>query len=266
MPSKIETYIELAAQTAAKVTRDFSSWTAFLQLAARLYKYKFREQLLIHAQRPNATACAEYSTWTEQMRRYVRRNAKGIAIVRDVDGVPTLRYVFDVADTGTMDNGLHLYFWTAQGEFLPVVSAALEQYFLVPADDKGLSVQLATIAANLAAKYWDTYKSTLPAALKGSALKKRNRGYKKAFLDATAASITYVLLSRCGLEPEQLFDEGDFAHVYERDTQESAMALGDAVSQCAELPLRIIEHEIRQYLRSKRTEQRTKPPHESAAA
>ena len=266
MPSKIETYIELAAQTAAKVTRDFSSWTAFLQLAARLYKYKFSEQLLIYAQRPNATACAEYSTWTEKMRRYVRRAAKGIAVIREVDGVPTLRYVFDVADTGTMDNGLHLYFWTARDEFQPVVSAALEQCFMVPADDKGLSVQLATIAANLAGKYWDTYKSTLPASLKGSALKKNNRGYKKAFLDASAASITYVLLSRCGLEPEQLFDEGDFAHVFECDTQESVMALGDAVSQCAELPLRTIEHEIRQYLRNKRTEQRAKPPHEPSAA
>lgn len=259
MPSKIETYTELAAQTAAKVAKDFSSWTAFLSQAARLYKYKFREQLLIHAQRPNATACAEYRTWTEQMRRYVRRAAKGIAVIRDVDGVPTLRYVFDVADTGTTDNGLHLYFWTAQGEFLPVVAAALEQCFLVPADDKGLSVQLAE-------KYWTTYKNSLPNAIKGSALKKNNRGYKKAFLDAAAASITYVLLSRCGLEPEQLFDEGDFAHVFECDTQESVMALGDAVSQCAELPLRTIEHEIRQYLRSKRTEQRVKPSNEPAAA
>lgn len=251
MPTKIETYIGLADQTAAKVTQDFTSWTGFLALASRLYKYTFREQLLIYAQRPQATACAEYSVWTERMHRYVRRAAKGIAIIRDVDGVPTLRYVFDVADTGPMNDGLHLYFWTAQDEFTPVVTAALEQYFLVPADDRGLPVQLATIAANLAGKYWDMYKGTLPASLKGSSLKKNNRAYKKAFLDAATASITYVLLSRCGLEPDQLFDSEDFSHVYECDTAESVQALGDAVSQCSEMVLRTIEHQIKQYLREK---------------
>ena len=177
--------------------------------------------------------------------------------------MPTLRYVFDVADTGTADSSLHLYFWTTRDEFGPVVAAALEQYFLVPVDDKGLSVQLATIAGQLAEKYWVTYKDSLPNAIKGSALKK-NRAYKKAFLDATAASITYVLLSRCGLEPDQLFDEGDFAHVYECDTQESVMALGEAVSQCAELVLRTIEHEIKQYLRQKQTA--PPEPREPAAA
>ena len=259
MPSKIEAYTAMAAQTAAKVTQDFTSWRGFLALAARLYKYSFREQLLIFAQRPDATACAEYSIWTQRMHRYVRRNAKGIAVVRDVDGKPTLRYVFDLSDTGPMNDGLRLYFWSAADEFTPIVTAALEQYFLVPADDRGLSVQLATIAANLAGKYWDTYKDSLPGAIKGSVLKKKNRAYKKAFLDAATASITYTLLARCGLEPDQLFDEGDFAHVYECDTAESVQALGDAVSQCSEMVLRTIEHNIKQYLRDKQAGQGTRP-------
>lgn len=109
------------------------------------------------------------------------------------------------------------------------------------------------IAGQLTEKYWATYKGTLPAALKGSLLKKNNRAYKKAFLDATTASITYVLLFRCGLEPDQLFDNDDFAHAYECDTGESVQALGDAVSQCSELVLRTVEHSIKQYLRAKQT-------------
>lgn len=226
MNSKIQTYLDMAAQTATKVTADYTSWTAMLGILARLYKYTFREQLLIFAQRPNATACAEYSLWTERMRRYVKRNAKGIAIVREIDGEPVLRYVFDVADTGSADSSVYLYFWSAADEFTPAVTAALEQCFQVPADDKGLSVQLAKIAANLAETYWTTYKDSLPNAIKGSVLKKKNRAYKKAFLDAMTASITYVLLTRCGLEPDQLFDDDDFSHVYQCDTTDSAMALG----------------------------------------
>lgn len=263
MPTKIEAYTALAAQTAAKITTDFTSWTGFLALAARLYKYKFTEQLLIFAQRPQATACAEYSVWTQKMRRYVKRAAKGIAVVREVAGVPTLRYLFDIADTGCADGKCYLYSWHADGEFTPVVTAALEQYFLVPADDRGLAVQLASIAANLATKYWDIYKDTLPNAIKGSTLRKKNRAYKKAFLDAATASVTYVLLARCGLEPDQLFDEGDFVHVFQCDTQESVMALGDAVSQCSEMVLRTIEHQIKQYLRDKQAEQNTRPANPS---
>lgn len=259
MPSKIEAYTALAAQTAAKITKDFTAWTAFLNLAARLYKYSLREQLMIYAQCPQATACAEYSVWTQKMRRYVKRNAKGIAVVRDVEGVPTLRYVFDVADTGSADGKYHLYFWRVDDEFAPVVAAALEQYFLVPADDRGLSVQLASIAANLAEKYWDIYKDTLPNAIKGSTLRKKNRAFKKAFLNAATASITYTLLARCGLEPGQLFDESDFAYVYECDTPNSVMALGDAVSQCSEMVLRTIEHEIKQCLRDKQDGQNMRP-------
>lgn len=272
MPSKIEIYTGLAAQTAAKITKDFTSWTAFLSLAARLYKYNFREQLMIYAQRPTATACAEYSVWTERMHRYVKRAAKGIAVVRDVEGVPTLRYVFDIADTGSADGKYYLYSWHVDGEFAPVVAAALEQYFLVPADDRGLAVQLASIAGQLTKKYWDIYKDTLPSAIKGSVLKKKNRAYKKAFLDAATASITYTLLARCGLEPDQLFDAGDFVHVFQCDTPDSVTVLGDAVSQCSEMVLRTIEHEIKQYLLAKQAGQDVRPaspsqePGEPAAA
>ena len=145
------------------------------------------------------------------------------------------------------------------------MTAALEQYFLVPADDRGLAVQLASIAANLAEKYWTIYKDTLPAALKGSTLKKRNRTYKKAFLDAATASVTYTLLARCGLEPDQLFDEGDFVRVFQCDTPDSVMALGDAVSQCSEMVLRTIEHEIKRYLREKQAGQAQEPGEPAAA-
>ena len=104
MPSKVQLYAQMADRTAEQITGSYQKWTAFLTTAARLYKYPYNEQLMIFAQRPEATACAGYDLWNKQMRRYVRRGSKGIALVDTSSDQPKLRYVFDVSDTGGGEN------------------------------------------------------------------------------------------------------------------------------------------------------------------
>lgn len=100
MANSAQFYEQMAARTAEQITGSYQEWTAFLATAARLYKYPYHEQLMIYAQRPEATACAEYDFWNKRMRRYVRRGSRGIALVDSSGEKPSLRYVFDVADTG----------------------------------------------------------------------------------------------------------------------------------------------------------------------
>ena len=127
MPSKVQLYAQMADRTAEQITGSYQKWTAFLTTAARLYKYPYNEQLMIFAQRPEATACAEYDLWNKQMRRYVRRGSKGIALVDTSSDQPKLRYVFDVSDTSGGENSRRPYLWEYRQEHRGVVSAALEQ-------------------------------------------------------------------------------------------------------------------------------------------
>ena len=129
MPSKVQLYAQMADRTAEQITGSYQKWTAFLATAARLYKYPYNEQLMIFAQRPEATACAEYDLWNKQMRRYVRRGSKGIALVDTSSDQPKLRYVFDVSDTSGGENSRRPYLWEYRQEHREVVSAALEQRF-----------------------------------------------------------------------------------------------------------------------------------------
>lgn len=116
MPSKLQSYTQMAESVASGLTGSYQRWTAFLTTAARLYKYPFPEQMMIFAQRPDATACAEYDLWNNTMRRYVRRGSKGIALIDDSGDVPRLRYVFDVSDTGGRENARQLYLWQYRPE------------------------------------------------------------------------------------------------------------------------------------------------------
>ena len=135
--TKLQTYAQLAADNSAVITSSFENWTQFLATASRFYKYAFLEQLMIHLQRPQATACAEYNVWRDTMRRYVRRNARGIAVIRFIDNKPALRYVFDVADTAPKENALSPFLWENRDEYRAVIPAALESRFQVPCGHRG---------------------------------------------------------------------------------------------------------------------------------
>ena len=210
---------------------------------------------MIHVQRPDATACAEYRLWSEKMNRHVRYGVKGIAIISEVDGVPALRYVFDISDTRPRANARTPWLWQYREEHQDMVAKMLEECFQVPAD-KGVSFQLAAVAAQFAQKYWETYREKILRAVKDTLLQKYDEADAgMAFQDAVAASVSYALLCRCGLSPEQFFDADDFSHVYEFSGYDSVLALGAAVSELSTMLLRVLEHTIKRYERGKRAGQ-----------
>ena len=135
MPTKAEFYRQMAEQVSTRLVGSWKEWTAFLTTAARLYKYPFHEQMMIYAQRPDATACAEYDLWNEKMGRYVRRGSKGIALVDDSGDRPRLRYVFDISDTGTREHSRTPWLWQLEEQHIGPVSAMLERSYGVVGDD-----------------------------------------------------------------------------------------------------------------------------------
>ena len=254
MPSKVQLYAQMADRTAEQITGSYQKWTAFLTTAARLYKYPYNEQLMIFAQRPEATACAEYDLWNKQMRRYVRRGSKGIALVDTSSDQPKLRYVFDVSDTSGGENSRRPYLWEYRQEHREVVSAALEQRFDVSGEN-GLADQMERVAAQLVDEYWHDNWRDIVGIVDGSFLE----GYDDfnigaAFRNAAVVSTTYALLSRCGMQPGDYFEHEDFLNVFDFNTPQTVAALGTAISQSSELVLRQIEVTIKNYEREKLAE------------
>ena len=251
MPSKVQLYAQMADRTAEQITGSYQKWTAFLTTAARLYKYPYNEQLMIFAQRPEATACAEYDLWNKQMRRYVRQGSKGIALVDASSDQPKLRYVFDVSDTGGGENSRRPYLWEYRQEHREVVSATLEQRFDVSGEN-GLADQMERVAAQLVDEYWHDNRRDIVGIVDGSFLE----GYDDfnigaAFRNAAVVSTTYALLSRCGMQPGDYFEHEDFLNVFDFNTPQTVAALGTAISQSSELVLRQIEVTIKNYEREK---------------
>ena len=251
MMSNLEFYSAMASYTATHLTDSWQRWTAFLTTASRLYKYPFHEQLMIFAQRPDATACAEYDLWNDTMRRYVRRGSKGIALVDNSREKPRLRYVFDISDTGLRKNSRHPFLWELRPEHEAAVAQALTERFGAPPENN-LAEQLESIAAQLVSEYWVEHKRDILDIVDGSFLE----GYDEfnigvQFRNAATVSITYSLLSRCGLEPEGYFDHEDFLSIFDFNTPEAVAALGTAVSQSNQQVLRQIGITIQNYERAK---------------
>ena len=251
MMSNLEFYSAMASYTATHLTDSWQRWTAFLTTASRLYKYPFHEQLMIFAQRPDATACAEYDLWNDTMRRYVRRGSKGIALVDNSREKPRLRYVFDISDTGLRKNSRHPFLWELRPEHEAAVAQALTERFGAQPENN-LVEQLESIAAQLVSEYWVEHKRDILDIVDGSFLE----GYDEfnigvQFRNAATVSITYSLLSRCGLEPEGYFDHEDFLSIFDFNTPEAVAALGTAVSQSNQQVLRQIGITIQNYERAK---------------
>ena len=256
MPSKTEFYRQMADHVATQLTGSWQEWAGFLTTAARLYKYPFHEQLLIYAQRPDATACAEYDLWNEKMGRYVRRGSKGIALVDDSGDRTRLRYVFDIADTGTREHSRTPWLWQLEERHMDSVTAMLERTYEVSGDD--LAQQLADVAAKLADEYWNEHQQDFRYIVDGSFLEEYDEfNIEVQFKAAAAVSISYALMSRCGLEPEQYFSHEDFMAIFDFNTPATIGALGTAVSQLNQQVLRQIGVTIRNYEREQLAERRT---------
>ena len=251
MPAKLDTYLDLARETALGLAGSVGAWTAFLDTASRLYKYPFADQLMIHAQRPGATACASYEVWNDTMRRYVLRGAKGIALVDNSGDTLKLRYVFDIADTGTRRSSRPFSPWQIGSGNVEAVSSALEDSF---GAERGVSLasQLETAAALLADEYWMGNSQDILGIVDGSSLEEYDDfNIGVSFREAATVSIAHTLLRRCGYEPENYFEPQDYKAVFEWDTPEAVTALGTAVSEISGLVLRQIERTVRREERSR---------------
>jgi len=254
MPSKLQFYAQMADHTAEQITSSYQKWTAFLTTAARLYKYPYHEQLMIFAQRPEATACADYELWNNQMRRYVRQGSKGIALIDTTGDRPRLKYVFDVSDTGGGENSRRPFLWEYRPEHRDAVTAALERRFEVTGEN-GLADQLECIAAQLVDEFWNAHQRDILNIVEDSFLEEYDDfNIGVAFRNAAVVSTTYVLLSRCGMKPGDYFEHEDFLNVFDFNTPQTVAALGTAISQSSEQVLRQIEVTIKNYERQKLAE------------
>ena len=253
MPSKTEEYLALAQRTANGLTRYWESWTDYLTTASRLYKYPFADQLMIYAQRPDATACADYDVWNSRMNRYVRRGSKGIALLDESSGFPRLHYVFDVSDTGARRNSRDPEMWQYNDDLKQPVSEMLRKTYGISGER--VSQQLADVAGKLVADYWDNNGGDIRAIVDGSLLMDYDEaGVEMQFKSAAAMSVTYTLLERCGFEPTGWFDKDDFQAIYNFSTSDAVFALGAAVSDMSREVLRNIERTVKTTIRRRNAE------------
>ena len=253
MPSKTEEYLALAQRTANGLTRYWEHWTDYLTTASRLYKYSFADQLMIYAQRPDATACASFDIWNNRMNRYVRRGSKGIALLDQSSSVPRLHYVFDVSDTGVRRNSRDPEVWQLNDDLFQPVSEMLAREYGI--HHERLSQQIADIAGKLAESYWDNNSSDILGIVDGSFLMDYDEaGVEMQFKSAAAISVTYTLLERCGFEPAGWFDKDDFQAIHDFSTPDAVFALGAAVSDMSREVLRNIERTVKTTIRRRNAE------------
>ena len=253
MPRKTEEYLALAQRTANGLTRYWESWTDYLTTASRLYKYPFADQLMIYAQRPDATACADYDVWNNRMNRYVRRGAKGIALLDESSGFPRLHYVFDVSDTGVRRNSRDPEVWQYNDDLKQPVSEMLAATYGISGER--VSQQLADVAGKLVSDYWGNNGGDIRAIVDGSLLMDYDdAGVEMQFKSAAAISVTYTLLERCGFEPTGWFDKDDFQAIYNFSTPDAVFALGAAVSDMSREVLRNIERTVKTTIRRRNAE------------
>ena len=249
--AKLENYVELARQTMREISADGENWRAFLTTASNVYKYGFYDQLMIYAQRPDATACASFELWTNTMRRYVRRGAKGIALLDMTGDVPRYHYVFDAADTGMRKDSRSPFVWTINEENGAAIGALLEKEYEVSAN-RGLAGQLEEIAMQHVMDYWQEHQDELRDIVDGSLLMEYDElNLELAFRNTATTGVQYMLLSRCGLAEEHRFEPEDFTTILEWNTPRALSALGTAVSEISEEVLRSIDREARSVERSR---------------
>ena len=253
MPSKTEEYLALAQRTANGLTRYWESWADYLTTASRLYKYPFADQLMIYAQRPDATACADYDVWNNRMNRYVRRGSKGIALLDESSGFPRLHYVFDVSDTGVRRNSRDPDLWQYNDDLKQPVSEMLAATYGISGER--VSQQLADVAGKLVADYWDNNSEDISAIVDGSLLMDYDEaGVEMQFKSAAAISVTYTLLERCGFEPDGYFDKDSFQAIYDFSTPDTVYTLGAAVSDISREVLRTVERAVKTTIRRRNNE------------
>ena len=246
MPNRIQTLAALSRETGQRIVSSPEEWQAFLRAAARLYKYPFEEQLLIYAQRPDATACAKIEQWNKSIyRRWVKPGAKGIALIDTTGAYPRLKYVFDAADTRETPYSRPLQLWQFRAEYAEQVSEELQNHFGEIAAEQDFARQLHSIIENAVEDNLGDYVSALASVADGSQFADTDDITMQALLHiAVATSVEYVIFSRLGLSTDHI-TEDDWLAISLFDTLETAAQLGAAVSDISEMALRQIERTVK---------------------
>ena len=246
MPTKFQLITELYDQTVQNVTRSYESWTGFLRAACYNYKCSFDEQILIYAQRPDATAVLEMERWNRRFGRWVNRGAKSIAVFSD-DGQNCLKLYFDVSDTHASRFARPLPIWTMHPAFEPEVIETLEATFGNLSEKENLADAVRSACHNAVADNITDYLQDLCDCREDSLLEELDDFSLEVFYrNALEVSVAYMLLTRLGLRADDYFTADEFAHVYEFNTPRTINALGIATSDIAEMGLREISRTVMQ--------------------
>lgn len=246
MPTKFQFITELYDQTVRSVTSSYKSWTGFLRAACYNYKCPFDEQILIYAQRPDATAVLEMERWNRKFGRWVNRGAKSIAVFGD-DGQHLLKLYFDVSDTHESRFSRPLPIWTMQPAFEPAVIETLEATFGNLAEKENLAEAVRSASHNAVADNITDYLHDLLDCREDSLLEELDDLNLEVFYrDALEVSVSYMLLTRLGLRADDYFSPDEFGHIYEFNTPTTINALGIATSDIAEMGLREISRTVMQ--------------------
>ena len=256
MAKKLDSIVELAAQKTREISANSGNYMAFLTTAAHNFKYDFRDQLLIYAQKPDATACAQIDFWNKHG-RYVNRGTRGIALLVDTDRGYKLRYVFDMSDTNSRQ-GRTIPIWKMEPRYEDTVIEALENSYGEFPDRPGLAACLLETAKVIVEDNLGDYYTELRGVKAGSLLEELDDlSTETWFKGLVENSVAFIMLTRCGIDPMDYFSGEDFAHVYDFDTPETLSILGGAVSDIAEMPLREIATTVLSLYRAEQRENRT---------
>ena len=256
MPSKYRIILEMASQTARDIASNADRYTDFLITAANNYKYSFKEQLLIHAQKPDATACAEIDTWNK-LGRWVNKGTKGIALLIDRDVPYKLRHVFDISDTNSRA-GRNITLWQMKPEYEYAVSESLQASFGDVEEPRDFPHLLIDISGYAVEDNLSDYLMELNAVKAGSFLEELDDTSLEAWLKTSLkSSVAFMALSRAGYEPRQYFDREDFSHLFDFNTVEVISVLGAAVSDISEMVIREMGETVKEMEKEERRKIRT---------
>lgn len=253
MATKLHIMSELAAQTTQQLTQSVDNWKRFLDSAAWLYKYPFHEQVLIHAQRPDAKACAPIELWNSRFRRWVNRGAKGIALIDDSGQKPALRYVFDVSDTNTRYN-IPFRLWQTRPEYEAQIIEELENHFgETGTDNADLAAIVLGISINaISDNYRDYYEELLKAADNSALADMSDDEISSTFVLQLMTSVSHTVLVRLGIDPAAIFHGDEYESIRLFNSPDTIVQLGTATSDISEMILRQIERSVRSMERQER--------------
>lgn len=234
--SKLQDIRNLVQEHAVSVSSSPGDWMDYMDTASRLYRYSFSDQLLIHAQRPDATACASLELWNEKMLRWVNRGARGIALFDETWQNTKLRYVFDISDTHMVAGGRSPYLWQMQEhQREEILTHLAEVYALEEKDTATLQDALMAVAREMVSDNLEEYLDGLEYAVEGTYLEDLDEvTIRSDFRQLATDSVYYLLSRRCGLDPMELLEEEDFMHITDYNHLSVLTFLGNAASQLSE--------------------------------